>query len=283
MNASVYNATGATVGTVTLDATLFGIEPNTAVMHQALVRQQANARLGNHDTKTRGEVSGGGKKPYKQKGTGRARQGSSRSPQWKGGGTVWGPHPRMYTQAMPRKMRQLAIKSALSAKAEQVLVLQGAETIEGRTKAMVSFLHNIGNPRSALVIVPERIETLYHAAGNLSHVKVLHAGYLNMADLFKYEQLVFTVEALEKISDIWGDDAYSVTVTEGVNSGASSIVASDAMTTSDAVPTGEAVTTSDTMLSAEETMPAPLMLDEDAEMDTPVADADATAETEELA
>ncbi len=281
MNASVYNATGATVGTVTLDATLFGIEPNTAVMHQALVRQQANARLGNHDTKTRGEVSGGGKKPYKQKGTGRARQGSSRSPQWKGGGTVWGPHPRMYTQAMPRKMRQLAIRSALSAKADQVRVLQGAESIEGRTKAMVSFLQSIGNPRSVLVIVPERIEPLYHAAGNLSHVKVLHAGYLNMADLFKYEQLVFTVEALEKISDIWGDDAYSVTVTEGASSNATGAAAATGDTTP--ITADDAVTTDNIMLSSEETMPAPLMLDEDTEMDAPDADADATAETEELA
>jgi len=281
MNASVYNATGATVGTVTLDATLFGIEPNTAVMHQALVRQQANARLGNHDTKTRGEVSGGGKKPYKQKGTGRARQGSSRSPQWKGGGTVWGPHPRMYTQAMPRKMRQLAIRSALSAKADQVRVLQGAESIEGRTKAMVSFLQSIGNPRSVLVIVPERIEPLYHAAGNLSHVKVLHAGYLNMADLFKYEQLVFTVEALEKISDIWGDDAYSVTVTEGASSNATGAAAATGDTTP--ITADDAVTTDNIMLSSEETMPAPLMLDEDTEMDAPDADADVTAETEELA
>ena len=281
MNASVYNATGATVGTVTLDATLFGIEPNTAVMHQALVRQQANARLGNHDTKTRGEVSGGGKKPYKQKGTGRARQGSSRSPQWKGGGTVWGPHPRMYTQAMPRKMRQLAIRSALSAKADQVRVLQGAESIEGRTKAMVSFLQSIGNPRSVLVIVPERIEPLYHAAGNLSHVQVLHAGYLNMADLFKYEQLVFTVDALEKITDIWGDDAYSVTVTEGASSNATGAAAATGDTTP--ITADDAVTTDNIMLSSEETMPAPLMLDEDTEMDAPDADADATAETEELA
>jgi len=264
MNASVCDATGTTVGTVTLDATLFGIEPNKSVMHQALVRQQANARFGTHDTKTRGEVSGGGKKPYKQKGTGRARQGSTRSPQWKGGGTVWGPHPRMYTKSMPRKMRQLAIKSALSAKAANVLVLQGAEGIEARTKAMVSFLTTIGNPRSALVVVPERIETLYHAAGNLSHVKMLHAGYLNMADLLKYEQIVFTVEALEKISDIWGDEEYSVTVTSG--SGATAM---------------SSPIVSETVIVPAQTAAVPLMLDEDAETDTPDAGADAMAETEE--
>ena len=134
MEASVYNATGETVGTVALDDALFGITPNNAVMHQALVRQQANARHGTHDTKTRGEVRGGGRKPYRQKGTGRARQGSTRSPQWKGGGTVWGPHPRKYTQAMPRKMRQLAIRSALSAKAANVAVLRGIDDLEGRTQ-----------------------------------------------------------------------------------------------------------------------------------------------------
>ena len=150
MEASVYNATGETVGTVALDDALFGITPNNAVMHQALVRQQANARHGTHDTKTRGEVRGGGRKPYRQKGTGRARQGSTRSPQWKGGGTVWGPHPRKYTQAMPRKMRQLAIRSALSAKAANVAVLRGIDDLDGRTKAMVALLKGLDNPRSTL-------------------------------------------------------------------------------------------------------------------------------------
>lgn len=214
MEASVYNATGETVGTVALDDALFGITPNGPVMHQALVRQQANARHGTHDTKTRGEVRGGGRKPYRQKGTGRARQGSTRSPQWKGGGTVWGPHPRKYTQAMPRKMRQLAIRSALSAKAASVIVLQGVESLEGRTKAMVALLGGLENPRSVLVIAPGRIENLSRAAGNLGNVKVLNAGYLNMADLFKYEKLLFTVEALDHISGLWGDAEYRAQVTE---------------------------------------------------------------------
>jgi large subunit ribosomal protein L4 len=214
MEASVYNAAGENIGTVALDDALFGIEPNKAVMHQAFVRQQANARHGTHDTKTRGEVRGGGRKPYRQKGTGRARQGSTRAPQWKGGGTVWGPHPRLYTQAMPRKMRHLAIRSALSAKAANVSVLRGLDELEGRTKAMIALLAGLDNPRSTLVIVPERVENLHRAAGNLREVKVLNAGYLNMADLLKYERLLFTVEALNRISELWGDGEYSAEVKE---------------------------------------------------------------------
>jgi large subunit ribosomal protein L4 len=214
MEASVYNATGETVGTVALDDALFGITPNTAVMHQALVRQQANARHGTHDTKTRGEVRGGGRKPYRQKGTGRARQGSTRSPQWKGGGTVWGPHPRKYTQAMPRKMRQLAIRSALSTKAANVAVLRGIDELEGRTKAMMALLGGLDNPRSTLIIAPERGDNLHRAAGNLGEVKVLNAGYLNMADLLKYERLLFTVEALDHISRLWGNADYTAEVVE---------------------------------------------------------------------
>ncbi len=214
MEASVYNAAGEQIGTVALDDALFGITPNTAVMHQALVRQQANARHGTHDTKTRGEVRGGGRKPYRQKGTGRARQGSTRAPQWKGGGTVWGPHPRLYTKAMPRKMRHLAIRSALSAKAANVAVLRGLDELEGRTKAMLALLGGLDNPRSTLVVVPERVENLERASGNLRDVKVLNAAYLNMADLLKYERLLFTVEALDRISALWGDGEYTAAVKE---------------------------------------------------------------------
>jgi large subunit ribosomal protein L4 len=214
MEASVYNAAGENIGTVALDDALFGITPNRAVMHQAFVRQQANARHGTHDTKTRGEVRGGGRKPYRQKGTGRARQGSTRAPQWKGGGTVWGPHPRLYTKAMPRKMRHLAIRSALSAKAANVGVLHGLADLAGRTKAMVGLLGALDNPRSTLIVVPERFENLERAAGNLREVKVLNAGYLNLADLLKYERILFTVDALNRISALWGDGEYAAEVKE---------------------------------------------------------------------
>ncbi len=272
MNAPVYNISGATVGMVALDAVLFSIEPNIGVMHQALVRQQANARFGNHDTKTRGEVRGGGKKPYKQKGTGRARQGSTRSPQWKGGGTVWGPHPRLYTQSMPRKMRILAIKSALSAKAAQVRVLTGAEGIEGRTKAMMSLLDSLGKVKSTLVIVPERIEGLYRASGNLSNVKVLHAGYLNMEDLLKYERILFTVEALEKISGIWGTEGYTAAVTEGANDAFVVSAAESSDTTVPEVMTTTMVASPPGTPMAESPVAADMAMDEDTELELPASD-----------
>jgi large subunit ribosomal protein L4 len=242
MEASVYNAAGENIGTVALDDALFGIEPNRAVMHQALVRQQANARHGTHDTKTRGEVRGGGRKPYRQKGTGRARQGSTRAPQWKGGGTVWGPHPRLYTKAMPRKMRHLAIRSALSVKAGNVAVLRGLEDLEGRTRAMLGLLGGLDNPRSTLVVVPERVENLQRAAGNLRDVKVLNASYLNMADLLRYERLLFTVEALNRISELWGDGAYTAEVKEAKPAAKSSASAESAE--SEAGETEEPVTAS---------------------------------------
>ncbi len=129
MKATIYDTQAAEVGSEELDDSVFGIEPNVAVMHQAHVRQQANGRLGTHDTKTRSQVRGGGRKPWRQKGTGRARHGSTRSPIWRTGGVVFGPHPRSYSKKMPKKMRQLAIRSALSAKAadERIVIVQGSE------------------------------------------------------------------------------------------------------------------------------------------------------------
>ena len=142
MQIDVHNTAGEVVGQAELDDTVWNIEPNIAVMHQALLMQQANARLGTHDTKTRAEVRGGGRKPWRQKGTGRARQGSTRAPQWVGGGVVWGPHPRKYTQRMPQKMRQLAVRSALSAKVrdERLTIIAGLEEIEPKTKTMKTLL-----------------------------------------------------------------------------------------------------------------------------------------------
>src|SRR5436190_7399116 len=140
MQVPLYNQTGDEISKIELRDDIFGIEPNKAVMHQAYLRQLANARQGTHDTKTRGEVRGGGKKPWKQKGTGRARQGTIRAPQWKGGGVVFGPHPRSYEQKMPRKMRHLALKSALAAKAQENQIkivdefsLEGARTRDMKT------------------------------------------------------------------------------------------------------------------------------------------------------
>lgn len=205
MHIDVVNTKGEVVGTTDLDDTVWGIEPHMAVMHQALVRQQANARLGTSDTKTRGEVRGGGKKPWNQKGTGRARQGSIRSPQWKGGGTVFGPHPRSYTQAMPRKMRQLAIRSVLSAKVrdERVTVVQGLADVEPRTKEMKTVLGAMPESRSTLIVLPETMDTVTRAAGNLPQTKTIIAPMLNVRDVLKFDRLIVTEEAIEVIEKLW--------------------------------------------------------------------------------
>ncbi len=206
MQADIYSTAGAVVAQAELDDTVWAIEPNIAVMHQALLRQLANARLGTHDTKTRGEVRGGGRKPYRQKGTGRARQGSTRSPQWKGGGVVWGPHPRKYTQSMPRKMRRLAVSSALSAKVidERLIIVRDLTGLEGKTKAMKAFRTAFPATRSTLIVVPakEGMESIYRAASNLADVKVIISPLLNVRDVLKYEQLMIMEECLPLI-DSW--------------------------------------------------------------------------------
>ena len=202
----LYNMEGQTIGEVELRDDIFGITPHVPVMHQALVRQLANARLGTHKTKTRGEVSGGGRKPWRQKGTGRARQGSIRAPQWRGGGTVFGPRPRSYRQKMPKKMRHLAYKSALSVKAKegQIIVLDKLEMPEPKTKAMAALLGALAVDSSALILLPERNENVEKSARNLPGVKTLRAQYLNVRDLLGYDYLVMPLGALEAIESILG-------------------------------------------------------------------------------
>ncbi len=201
----VHDIRGQVVGTAALDETVWGIEPHIPVMHQALVRQQANARLGTHDTKTRGEVRGGGRKPWRQKGTGRARQGTIRAPQWKGGGVVWGPHPRKYTQSMPKQMRRLAIRSALSAKLrdERLTVVQGLGEIEPRTKAFKTFLEQVPESRSFLVVMAGKNDAIERAAANLDGAKTIIAPILNVRDVLKYDRLIVTHEALAVIEGLW--------------------------------------------------------------------------------
>ena len=209
MKVSVYDTSAAEVGSEELDDSIFQIEPNVAVMHQAHVRQQANQRLGTHDTKTRAQVRGGGRKPWRQKGTGRARHGSTRSPIWRSGGVVFGPHPRSYSKKMPKKMRQLAIRSALSAKAasEQVVVVQGLDGLEPRTKSMRELLEDLpANERRTLIVIGRDGDwkSVYRAAGNLSEVKVIRAGYVNVHDVLTHERLLLTTEAVETIHELWG-------------------------------------------------------------------------------
>lgn len=205
MQVDVLNTAGSVVGQADLDESVWGIEPNISVMHQALLRQLANARQGTSNTKTRGEVHGGGAKPWRQKGTGRARQGSIRSPQWKGGGVVWGPHPRKYTQAMPRKMRRLAIRSVLSAKVrdERLTVIEGLGEIEPKTKVMKAVLGTLPEARSILIVTTEHGEMIRRGAGNLPNVYTLQASYLNVRDVLKYERLLVTKEAIPVIEGLW--------------------------------------------------------------------------------
>jgi large subunit ribosomal protein L4 len=173
-------------------------------MHQAYVRQMANARLGTHETKVRGEVAGGGAKPYKQKGTGRARQGSRRAAQWVGGGRIHTPHPRSYEQRMPKKMRQAALRSALSAKAADagVVVIDEFSLSEAKTKVMAQTLRNLVGASTALVLLSEKGEAydlVTKTTNNLGDTKVLLAGYLNIRDLFGYDKLILPVKALDAL------------------------------------------------------------------------------------
>ena len=206
MRVSVHDVTGKIVGEIELRDDIFGISPNEAVMHQALVRQLANARLGTHKTKTRGEVSGGGRKPWRQKGTGRARHGSIREPQWRGGGVVFGPRPRSYRQKMPRKMRRLAYKSALSVKAKEgkIIVLDKLDLPAPKTKGMLATLGRLGVDSSALILLPEANFNVERSANNIPDVKTLRAQYLNVADILGYDYLIMPLGAIEVIEGILG-------------------------------------------------------------------------------
>lgn len=211
MKHEIVDLTGKKTGEIDLDETVWGIEPNIGVMHQALVMQLANARLGTHDTKTRGEVSGGGRKPWRQKGTGRARQGSIRAPHWAGGGVVFGPHPRSYTQRMPKRMRRLAVRSALSAKLAEgrITFVSGLSGIEPKTKAGKAALATMPESRSFLVLTPEKVANVERATGNLQDVKSILAAYANVRDLLKYDRLIIDVDAVPVLEGILAlpDDA----------------------------------------------------------------------------
>ena len=204
MKVDVLDIEGKKLREVELPAAIFEAPINVDLMHQAYVRQMANARLGTHDTKVRGEVAGGGAKPYKQKGTGRARQGSRRAAQWVGGGRIHTPHPRSYEQRMPKKMRQAALRSALSAKAADagVVVIDEFTLSEAKTKVMAQTLKNLVGASTALVLLPEKGEAydlVTKTTNNLGDTKVLLAGYLNIRDLFGYDKLILPVKALDAL------------------------------------------------------------------------------------
>jgi large subunit ribosomal protein L4 len=204
MKVDVLDLEGKKLREVELPSAIFEAPINVDLMHQAYVRQMANARLGTHDTKVRSEVAGGGAKPYKQKGTGRARQGSRRAAQWVGGGRIHTPHPRSYEQRMPKKMRQAALRSALSAKAAEagVVVIDEFSLSEAKTKVMVQALRNLVGASTALVLLPEKgdaYDLVTKTTNNLSDTKVLLAGYLNIRDLFGYDKLILPEKALDAL------------------------------------------------------------------------------------
>jgi len=206
MQVPVYNIQGEQVSETELRDDIFAVPVNEALMHQALVRQLANARLGTHSAKTRGEVQGGGRKPWRQKGTGRARQGSIRAPHWRGGGTVFGPTPRSYAQKMPRKMRRQALRSALSVKASgsQVKVLDALEMSEPKTKEMLRILDSLGAGSSVLILLPQSDQVILRSVNNLPKVRTLVAQYLNVRDLLKYDTILMPLASLEVIEGILG-------------------------------------------------------------------------------
>lgn len=204
MVVDVFNMEGQKVETVDLPAEIFEAPIYVDLMHQAYVRQMANARLGTHDTKTRSEVAGGGRKPWRQKGTGRARQGSVRAAQWKGGGKVHTPHPRDYAQLMPRKMRRAALRSALSVKAAEscIVVVDELKLPEPKTRLMAKALDALVGESSALILIPEkdRYEDVIRSTNNLPDAKVLLAGYLNIRDLLYFDKVVLPKASLDVIA-----------------------------------------------------------------------------------
>lgn len=206
MKINVKNTSGTTIEELELRDDIFGIEPNTAVMHQALVRQLANQRLGTHKTKTRGEVSRTTAKWFRQKGTGRARHGSRKAPIFVGGGKAHGPVPRDYTQKMPRKMRRLALRSALSAKAaaEQLIVLDKLAFDQPKTVEVLQLLDNLQVSGSAVILLPERNENVEKSARNLENVKTIRAGYLNIRDLLGHNYVIMPKDAVLAIENFLG-------------------------------------------------------------------------------
>ncbi|MBB5325787.1 large subunit ribosomal protein L4 [Anoxybacillus tepidamans] len=201
---ALYNQNGATVGEIELSDSVFGIEPNKHVLFEAVIMQRASLRQGTHKTKNRAEVSGGGRKPWRQKGTGRARQGSIRSPQWRGGGTVFGPVPRSYSYKLPKKVRRLAIKSALSSKVleNNIVVLDNLALEAPKTKEMVKILSNLSVDRKALIVTADINENIMLSARNIPGVTVVTANGINVLDVLNHDKLVITKAAVEKVEEV---------------------------------------------------------------------------------
>jgi len=202
---ALYDMSGAQIGELELNDSVFGIEPNKSVMYDFVKMQLANKRVGTSSSKTRAEVSGGGKKPWRQKGTGRARVGSSRNPVWTGGGIAFGPKPRDYSYRLPRKVRRLAMISALSSKVlgNNIIVVDQLSFDEPRTKQMVATLQALNSGKKTLVVTADGDANITKSARNIPGVKPLRVDYINVYDLLKYDTLLITKDAVAKVEEVY--------------------------------------------------------------------------------
>ncbi|MCM3570067.1 50S ribosomal protein L4 [Neobacillus mesonae] len=201
---ALFNQSGSQVGDIELNESVFGIEPNQHVLFEAIVMQRASLRQGTHKVKNRSEVRGGGRKPWRQKGTGRARQGSIRSPQWRGGGIVFGPQPRSYSYKLPKKVRRLAIKSALSSKVldENILVVDGLSFDAPKTKDFKAVLNGLSVEKKALIVTADLDENVALSARNIPGVTVVTADGINVLDVVNHDKLIMTKAAVEKVEEV---------------------------------------------------------------------------------
>jgi large subunit ribosomal protein L4 len=203
MEVSVRNLAGDVVSTIDVLDSVFGVPKNWPLIHQAAVRYEANQRTGTRDTKTRGEVVGGGHKPYRQKGTGRARQGSTRAPHYRKGGVVFGPHPKEFRQRMPVKMRRAAMRSALSGKLAdaELMVVETLSLDEPKTRLMVDALSALGATRTAVLVTEAPDQLVYRSARNIPGIDITFADTLNIGDVLKHRHLVMTIDAVRKVEE----------------------------------------------------------------------------------
>ena len=201
---TLYKQDGTQAGDIELTESVFGIEPNMHVLNEAVLMQRASMRQGTHAVKNRSAVRGGGRKPWRQKGTGRARQGSIRSPQWVGGGVVFGPTPRSYSYKLPKKVRRLALKSALSSKVKEnnIVVLESLSLEKPKTKEVVNMLAALNVEQKALIVTTEKDENVIRSANNLQNVKVLTVDQVNVLDLLTHDTLILTKDAAEKAGEV---------------------------------------------------------------------------------
>jgi len=202
---ALYDITGSQVGEIELKDEIFGVEINTHVMYEAVKNYLANQRQGTQSAKTRAEVRGGGRKPWRQKGTGRARQGSIRSPQWVGGGVVFAPKPRDYSYKLPKKIKRLALKSALSSKVadQEIIVVDKLVLEQPKTKEMVKILSNLNAGKKTLVVIPERDENVILAARNIPGVKTTYVNTINVYDILNCDSFLITKDAVNKVEEVY--------------------------------------------------------------------------------